>query len=251
MQAAVSEMIPQSDGTLMPNSDATTSGSVTPYALTYVEYALAPAQPLLNQNCSPETKTQQNLIDWLNYITGAGQSGLDAGLAPLTPALQRQARQAIAEVGKMPTTGPCASVAAPASGAPAGGSTSTPSSGTATTPGATAATAGSGALGTPFSPGTNGALGTSAAATTTSQLGSTAKTGATSGGRTTRQVAVDLAGFKHYWVSSLILPVLGVLFLLVFLPGLALLVADGPQRARLARIVQRGGDGPPASPGDP
>jgi len=250
MQAAVSEMIPQSDGTLIPNSDATTSGSVTPYALTYVEYAFAPAQPLLNQNCSPQTKTEQNLIDWLNYITGAGQSGLDAGLAPLTPALQHQARQAIAEVGKMPTTGPCASVAAPAAGA-SGGSTSTPASGTAGTPGATAATAANGTLGTSaFSSGANGALGTSAAATTTSQLGSTAKTGA-SGGRTTRQVAVDLAGFKHYWVSSLILPVLGVLFLLVFLPGLALLVADGPQRARLARVVQRGDDGPPASLGDP
>ena len=56
-------------------------------------------------------------------------------------------------------------------------------------------------------------------------------------------MAVDLAGFKHSRESGLILPVLGVLFLIVFLPGLALLVADGSLRGRLDKLSERRGQG--------
>ncbi|MGO9458063.1 MAG: hypothetical protein ACLP62_13650 [Acidimicrobiales bacterium] len=247
MQAAVPEMIPQPDGTLMPNPDAAATNGVAAYPLTYVEYAIAPTQPLLNDNCTPRTKSQQNLVDWLNYITGAGQSELDGGLAPLTPALQRQARQAIAQVGKATPTGPCAPVTAPASGSGLGASAKAPSGAASSSSGSTAATT-PGALGTTgaFSQGTS-PYGSSAAgaATTTSALASSAKTGTTKGTGGTRQVAVDLAGFKSYRASSLILPVLGILFLIVFLPGLALMVADGSLRGRLDRLAERRGRGRP------
>jgi hypothetical protein len=249
MQAAVPQMIPQPDGTLEPNPDAGASNGVAAYPLTYVEYAIAPTQPLLNANCSARTKSQQNLVDWLTYLTGAGQSELGGGLAPLTPALQRQARQAIAQVGKATTTGPCAPVTAPGSSPAAGaaGAASTPG-GTGSSSGSTAASGGTSGFGTSaFSTGAGGSFGTTAAgATTTAQLGSATKTGATGGGGNLKQVSVDLAGFKHDRVSSLILPVLGVLFLIVFLPGLALMVADGSFRGRLNRVASRGGtDGSP------
>lgn len=62
---------------------------------------------------------------------------------------------------------------------------------------------------------------------------------------------MDLAGFKRSLVSSLILPVLGVLFLIVFLPGLALLVADGSLRGRLDRLSARRDRGRASPPEEP
>ncbi len=253
MQAAVPEMIPQADGTLEPNPDATATGGVTAYPLTYVEYAIAPTQPLLNADCTPRTKSQQDLVDWLNYITGTGQSDLESGLAPLTPTLQRQARQAIAQVGKATPTGPCAPVTAPASAATLG--TSGPAQAASTSsPGATSATGSSGTAGTSGAllPGSSSPYATSstASAAAIAKVGSSTKTG-TSSGSTVRQAAVDLAGFKRSLVSSLILPVLGVLFLIVFLPGLALLVADGSLRGRLDRLSARRDRGRASPPEEP
>ena len=253
MQAAVPEMIPQPDGTLLPNPDAATTNGVQAYPLTYVEYAIAPTQPLLNDNCTPRTKAQQNLVDWLNYITGPGQSELNNAMVPLTPALQRQARQAIAQVGKTTPTGPCAPVTAPASSTSSVASAASLSGSPSASAGSTAATGASGAAATSedLSSGSTTPFGTSnsGTATSTSSVGSSTKKGASSRGL--RQVAVNLAGFKSYRSADLILPVLGVLFLIVLLPGLALLVADGSLRGRLDAFVNRRGRKTDAPPGDP
>ena len=55
MQAAVANMTAQPDGTLLPNPDGGAVNGVEPYPLTYVEYAIAPAQPLLNSDCTANT----------------------------------------------------------------------------------------------------------------------------------------------------------------------------------------------------
>ena len=121
MAAAVPEMTPNSDGMLQPPASPTVADA---YPLTYVEYAMVPAQPLVDVTCTPRTSSQALLTAWLDYLTGPGQQQLVDGLAPLTPALQEQAKAAIAKVGTTPNTckppakvtpPPTAPAAAPAS----------------------------------------------------------------------------------------------------------------------------------------
>lgn len=242
MDAAVSEMIPQPDGTLLPNPDATTVNGAVPYPLTYVEYAIAPAQPLLNTNCTPRTDSQQDLIDWLTYITGPGQSELTAGLEPLTPVLQAQARNAIAEVGKTPPTGACAPATAPAP-TPTPSTSSAPASASVTPAPVTTTTAGVVSVGPSASVGF--ASTTRGRATATASKATTPKSSSPASSAE-RPVAVNLAGFKSSSRSSW-LPVLGVLFLFLFLPGIALLVSGRPLRGLLSRTAddQGGRRGPP------
>ena len=52
MQAAAANMTAQPDGTLLPDPQGGPVDGVEPYPLTYVEYAIAPAQPLLNADCT-------------------------------------------------------------------------------------------------------------------------------------------------------------------------------------------------------
>jgi len=102
MQAAVSGMQTVQDGMKVPDPNQTTG-----YPLTYVVYALVPAQPLADAGNVCRATSQALLTKWLDYLTGAGQSNLPAGMAPLTPDLEAQATAAIAKVGATKATTPC------------------------------------------------------------------------------------------------------------------------------------------------
>jgi hypothetical protein len=75
---------------------------VQPYPLTFVEYALAPATPLVDATCTPRAGSQALLTTWLSYITGPGQKILPKGFEPLPPALATEAATPVAEVGTAP-----------------------------------------------------------------------------------------------------------------------------------------------------
>ena len=169
MDAATTEMIPQADGTLLPNADATSVNGVQPYPLTFVEYAIVPSQPLLTPTCTPRTASEQDLKTWLDYMTGTGQSELPAGMEPLTPALEDQAQAAISEVGVAKVTGACAAVKG-ASSSTAGSSGSAGTSGNGAAPTASGANGGSGAVAA--STGAFGSSGSHAGGTTGGTAGS-------------------------------------------------------------------------------
>jgi len=135
MDAAVADMKPDAAGVLIPDPGAVAratpaAGATKPYPLTYVIYALVPAQPLVDQStCALRLTSEQHLYEWLRYLTGAGQSNLPEGMEPLPAALAAQARADIAKVGATPVLLHC-----PVKGG--GGSTTT----TPTTVGPTTAT---------------------------------------------------------------------------------------------------------------
>ena len=106
MVAAVPPMVPDEDGMLVPDQNAvpSTPGAAVPYPLTFVEYALVPAEPLLDASCAPRADAQNVLTDWLNYLVGDGQQKLPAGMEALPPALLAVAHSAIDQVGKAPST---------------------------------------------------------------------------------------------------------------------------------------------------
>ncbi|HVX21132.1 MAG TPA: hypothetical protein VHB02_07280 [Acidimicrobiales bacterium] len=247
MDAAVSEMLPQADGTLLPNPDTVAANGVEPYPLTYVEYVLAPAQPLLNTDCTPRTRSQQDLLDWLDYLTGVGQVKLaTVGMVPLTPALQAEARAAIAQVGATAPTGTCAS--APTTGAGKGSTAPSTPSGLSGSSGLSGTgPPGGGATGPPTGSegaagaagGTSGSSGRPLADVASRGTGPSAR-GATTGstspspggqhpahdhGAASANPAVDLAGFRVAHGGGWGTTFVGVLVLLVLLPGLALLVS--------------------------
>lgn len=244
MDAATTEMIPQDDGTLLPNPDATPVNGVQPYPLTFVEYAIAPAQPLLTPTCTPRTSSQRDLTAWLDYITGPGQSQLPAGMEPLTPALGAQAQAAIAEVGTAKTTGSCASVKS-TSGSQTGstGGTGTPQGGTVTaapgTAGASGASAGGGAFAAgSFGSNGFGSTGGGTGGSGTSSPGSSHGKGHVKG----HAVPATLAGFNRVEGLGWLLPALGVLVLVLLLPGLAFLMSGRSLRLEVE------GPGGPAGP---
>ena len=88
------------------------STDASAYPLTFVEYAVVPTAPLLDDSCKPRTQ-QTTLKAYLSYAVGAGQGNLSAGLAPLTPQLVAQANAAIAQIGTGKPTGACAPKPAP------------------------------------------------------------------------------------------------------------------------------------------
>jgi hypothetical protein len=85
------------DGRRVPNPDAAASGA---YPLTMIEYAMAPAEPLVDAACAPRAESQQLLSSWLTYLTGPGQATLAPDFVPLTPELAAEAEQAIAQVAR-------------------------------------------------------------------------------------------------------------------------------------------------------
>lgn len=101
-------LLPNVQPTGSARTQARTTTSATPYPLTYVVYAFAPAEPLLDSNCATRDTSQTLLTSWLKYITGPGQSNLPSGLAPLPASLASQAAAAIPKVGTAPVTGTCA-----------------------------------------------------------------------------------------------------------------------------------------------
>ncbi len=110
--AALPTMTKDENGLLIPNPKAyVPADQPQPYPLTFVEYAMAPAQPLLTTDCASRPASQTLLTNWLSYITTDGQANLPAGLVPLTPDLAAEAKTAIPKVGASAVTGDCAPVA--------------------------------------------------------------------------------------------------------------------------------------------
>jgi hypothetical protein len=274
MQAAVADMTPQADGTLLPNPKATAVNGTEPYPLTYVEYAMAPAQPLETANCAARPQAEQDLLSWLDYVTGAGQAELPAGYTPLTQSLLTQAQAAIAKVGQTAST--CTAGNTPAGGSSTTSATTTGKSATgsltgtgastttsSTTPSGTTGT-GSSASGSSNGTGSSGATGSrgststsSSRRSTTSGSGTSAKSGTSVGGSTKGgngakveplDSDVDLSGFKGGSGTSWLVPALGVLLLFLLLPGLVLMAAGRSPRqslAKLGRWLRWGRHGPP------
>ncbi len=120
MRAAVPTMKRNAAGMLLPDivgpsragiaavPTPVTSDVVTPYPLTYVVYAMAPAEPLYSETCQPRPASQALLTRWLTYITTTGQGDLAPGLVALPEPLRAEAAAQIAKVGTAPLTGPCA-----------------------------------------------------------------------------------------------------------------------------------------------
>jgi hypothetical protein len=105
LAAAVPTMTADADGRRTPDVSTAAAGA---YPLTVVEYAMAPAEALLDDACAPRTGSQALLTSWLEYVTGPGQQELPAGLAPLTADLQSDAQASIPRVGASPSTATCA-----------------------------------------------------------------------------------------------------------------------------------------------
>lgn len=148
MLAALGTMTRDSSGILVSDPRVTAPvGEVQPYPMTFVEYAMAPAEPLFDFDCVRRTDSQALLTGWLNYITGPGQAKLPAGMVPLTDGLKAEAATAIPKVGAAAVTGPCEEEA---KAAPANQTTTTTTvPATATTTTTAPATAGAGAGSTP------------------------------------------------------------------------------------------------------
>jgi hypothetical protein len=105
MNAALTTMTPTADGRLMPDPTkfADSSGPAVDgqlaYPMTYVEYAIVPKAPLVDDTCTPRSGSQDLMNKWLNYVVSKGQSNLPSGLQPLTEDLKATAAAAIAQVG--------------------------------------------------------------------------------------------------------------------------------------------------------
>ncbi len=99
MLSAVSSMTTATDGRLVPNYSAAAVQNVEPYPLTFVEYAVAPLKPLVDDKCVPRTSSQQLLKNWLTYVTHTGQQELPDGMEPITPSMVQTAEAQIALVG--------------------------------------------------------------------------------------------------------------------------------------------------------
>jgi hypothetical protein len=234
MQAAVSNMTAQPDGTLLPNPGGGAVNGVEPYPLTYVEYAFAPAQQLVNADCSANTAARTTLHQWLTYLVGAGQNALPVGMAPLTSSLVTQAQAAIARVGASAST--CTPSSSSAGSTPASGGGSSAVSGLGSGTGSANAFASSS-----FSP--TGSTGASTTSGSTAGSGS----GSTSAKASTRPGPVSLAAFESVSPAGWALPLLAVLVLVLLLPGL-LLLASGRS---LREVVSGLGASGPSSPGAP
>jgi len=234
LQAAVGSMTPESDGTLVPNPHAP-AGATAAYPLTFVEYAIAPTQPLEGDGCTPRASSQSDLADWLNFLVGPAQKELPAGLAPLTPSLEAQAQAAIAKVGT--AAGPC--------GSP-GTKTRLSGPGTPTAPGSGGSVFGGSGNGFGGAPG-SGAGGSGHPGSGASSKGSGA--GATGTGEPS--LSAELARVKLHAGSSWLLPAAGVLFLFGLIPGFALFASGRLTRqtfsefaGMLTRVRRRRAAGP-------
>jgi cobalamin biosynthesis Mg chelatase CobN len=234
MQTAVANMTGQSDGTLLPNPQGGAVNGVEPYPLTYVEYAIAPAQPLMNSNCTVNTAAQTAMNQWLTFLVGQGQNDLPAGMAQLPSSLVSQAEVDIAKVGSAAPT------CTPTAGSSASGPNATPSgTGSSATPSGT-----SGITPSQSSPSYPYSSATGAADGSTASGSSSGKSGGASPTASSRSAALSLAGFGTVSPDSWALPLLAVLVLTLLLPGLVLLISGRSLTEAL------GGLRSPAQPAD-
>jgi hypothetical protein len=105
LAAAVPTMTVGADGRRTPAVTTTAAGA---YPITMVEYAMTPAEQLVDDECAPRTDAQQQLRTWLEFVTGAGQQELPDGIVPLTADLRAEAEASIGRVGASPSTATCA-----------------------------------------------------------------------------------------------------------------------------------------------
>ena len=240
MQAAAANMTAQPDGTLLPDPQGGPVNGVEPYPLTYVEYAIAPAQPLLNANCTANTAAQTALNEWLTFLVGGGQKDLPAGMAPLPSSLTAQAQAAIAKVG---AGAPACTPAAAAAGSNTTASGQTPS-GAGSSNNATSQFGGI----TPYEFANSTLL---SLAEANAASGSKGGNGAGAAGAETRAAALSLAAFGRLSAGSWALPFLGILVLTLLVPGLVYL-ASRRSRGALGELgAVAGSPEPPAqSPAD-
>ncbi|MEJ5256041.1 hypothetical protein [Rhabdothermincola sp.] len=122
MRLAASTMVTNPDGVAVPDPNVTDG-----YPLTYVVYALAPAEPLVGRDGVCRTGAQEVLGKWLSHLIGEGQAQLPEGMEPLTPELRAVAIERLAQVGQAPGPVSCDVPPPPApstaSGASDGGGT--------------------------------------------------------------------------------------------------------------------------------
>ena len=163
-------------------------------------------------------------------------------MEPLTPALEDQAQAAIAEVGATKVTGSCAGTkgASEALAAATGG--------TETSKGSTAgaSTGGSGAL----AAGTFGSKGFGGTGGSGSQASATTNSSNGKGQPKRHVVAVNLAGFNRVEQPGWLLPALGVLVLVLLLPGLAFLMSGRSLRPEVEGDVGSADSSGSTEPGD-
>lgn len=238
MQAAAANMTAQSDGTLLPDPQGGPVGGVEPYPLTYVEYAIAPAQPLLNADCTANTAAQTALNEWLTFLVGPGQNDLPAGMAPLPSPLDAQAQAAIAKVG---TGIPACTPSAPA------GSNATSNAATPSGSGSSNSSSGFGGI-TPNEFANSNFLSLSeanAASASKSGKGSGAAGGA---GAAARAAALSLAAFGKVPPDDWALPLLGILVLTLLVPGLVFWASRRSSRGALGVAAAASLSDPPEQP---
>lgn len=121
MAAAVPTMTVDEHGVRIPDprAQAAPGATVSPYPLTFVEYGIAPAEPLADEVTNVCRPTSQGLLaTWLAYVTTEGQGVLPSGLEPLTPALVEEATAARAQVGATAAAIPCTDDSPPPTTAP-------------------------------------------------------------------------------------------------------------------------------------
>jgi hypothetical protein len=239
MQAAVANMTTQPDGTLLPDSQGGAVNGIEPYPLTYVEYAIAPAAPLMNSGCTPNTSAQTDLSQWLTFLVGQGQNDLPAGMAQLPSSLVTQAQADIAKVGSAAAAcSPSNSTSSPSSASPGGaGSSIAPLAFGAANP----ASLGSSS---PFL-GAGSALAGSASA---ASKGGGAPAAPSKGAA--RSAALSLAAFEAVSPAGWLYPLLGVLVLALLLPGLVLL-ASGRSLTEVLGGLRSGAHPSVAQPSEP
>lgn len=237
MQAAAADMTAQPDGTLLPDPQGGPVDGVEPYPLTYVEYAIAPAQPLLNADCTANTAAQTTLQEWLNFLVGQGQQDLPAGMAPLPSSLTAQANAAIAKVGA------AAPACAPATPAPVAGSSTKSTASTPLGAGSSNTASAFGAI-TPdeFANSTSLSLAEGNAGSESKHGKGATGTGAA--GEAARAAALSLAAFGKVPPDSWGLPLLGILVLTLLVPGLVFF-ASRRGRGALGEVQ------PASEPSDP
>jgi hypothetical protein len=112
IRAAATDLVTGADGFSAPKAPSADTTAATPYPLTYAEYAVTPAERLVDADCKERTNAKAAIQRWLGFLTTGGQDPAvlaTSGMVPLTPALLEQAKASVAKVGATaPTTGPCA-----------------------------------------------------------------------------------------------------------------------------------------------
>ena len=220
--------------------------AATAYPLTFVEYAVVPTAPLLDDSCRPRTQ-QATLKAFLSYAVGDGQSKLSTGLAPLTPALMAEAKAAIAQIGTGKPTGACAPKPAPTP-------TPKPTPAPAPAPGAVGGAGGAGDVapssGSPGSPGSSGSTGSTSTGTGAARADTPAERAAEATALTERStpiaarpVSTDLAvasfqGAARTSTTSSLLGMLAIVLLLTI--GAAAAAGLIPVRQLAAAWGRRG-----------